>query len=548
MSNSSNSFHPQSGHPGVTWCSERRTWRICYAPEPGKRVTKSFNPRHYGGLEQARQAAVEYLREQKAKLSLYKPSGGNGSNSSKSENSSVNLKKMNDMRHPTTSAIDVNVNNINSSNSNKLMKSSNGNSKWSSTYNGFEFSLSHCNNNNMGISNENNSDGKINVNGTNNHLFGIENTSNEQWNVAAAAVIAHAINTSKNSGFSQKRKSIYEHSSSLGVPSNKSSKSSNTHNGMYEDNLMYFNSHINNNNHCIEGQNYCECCYSPSQYKHRQTLQSCQYSCSHICSESNCNSNYKVSSIPISNNHPFICEGNDPNSVNDLMNIRTPKYVSYQRHSTNNQEEDSLHPSIASSSPLGRMFQSTPYQNLDNYDNVLTPYMRINQSIGQNGTNNRFNTNSYENNECNPTGCNLNTNSNSLLSNSNQSMTSSGNYPCYNLNSNYVNDQSNDIHSPYSCWFEGLGSCYSEIEDTFLSKTNSNNNLHLPPIGSLGPYSFQPFKEYSSNDNGNKSIVESVLLPLSITTCSTSAEPQLSNELLIEPYRGTSTFPNSTDK
>ncbi|KAH7647938.1 hypothetical protein FG379_001000 [Cryptosporidium bovis] len=624
---SNTNFHPQSGHPGVTWCSERRTWRICYAPEPGKRVTKSFNPRHYGGLEQALQAAIEYLREQKAKLSLFRPNG----NSNKGENSSnINIKKVNDKLndlHNTNNNSNNNAGNVpqdleinngkcinnklNGNNNHNHIhdhNNNNNNSSWNNIqYNGFDYGSGLGNTEyNNGINSEllpGFENGKI----TNNqNLFSMENTNNEQWNVTAAAVIAHAITSSKANGFNQKRKANCEYSTSMRQPSNKTIKSSN----IYDDNNNYFNQSnttlIQSNN--IELNNgYCCDCYSNrgliNNYKKNEDTNhlidnnsnmlgqnTFQYQCSQstksTISSSNNNCNINISDTNNNNNvnannsiSPFVYDYNDQN-INEVMNIRTPKYVNYQRHTGNqNVEDDLLHPSIASSSPLGRVFQSTPYSNMDNYENILTPNMRTNNlhnhginmvghnidnnnntnhsNHSNNGNNNNNNNGNNNNNNCNNNnryyGGNIYENdvgilsNNSKVSNNNKNDytngncglncatnngSNHGNCSCNNCINNNLPPQNefSDYQSPFSTWFEGLGSCYSEIEDAFLSKSSQ-----LLPVGSLGPYSFQPYKEQNNGSDVNgKSIVESILLPLSTTSCSTSAEPQLSNELILD--------------
>ncbi|OII71692.1 uncharacterized protein cubi_01306 [Cryptosporidium ubiquitum] len=604
-------FHPQSGHPGVTWCSERRTWRICYAPEPGKRVTKSFNPRHYGGLEQALQAAIEYLREQKAKLSLYRPNG----NSNKGENSaSINIKKMNeklnDMHHSSTSVLEMDINN-------KCGGKHNG-SNWNNNipYNGFEYGSG------LGNSELSNINGELlpgfdggKVANVNQNLFGLENSS-EQWNAAAAAVIAHAITTSKSNGVNQKRKANCEYSASMRAPSTKASKSSN----LYGEHT-YFNSQSSQTNIEMSGMTgyCCECYYNNSnngnnlpnnpsngnsnskvndeqnsaisnQMDNNMNHVHCNNGQNHMighnsfhhysCSQSS-KSTVSTNNVSNSNNnsiHPFIYDYNDQSNVNDLMNIRTPKYVNYQRHSGNqNLDDDLLHPSIASSSPLGKVFQSTPYSNIDNYDAILTPDMRSgnsqNHSSGLNvnnsgryygngnmfendggivansnkSGNNGINKSSYTN--CNNNGNNSNNNGNN--NNSGNNNTNLGcNHPnhvnssyssCNNCISNVSQNDFGDFNTPYSSWFEGLGSCYSEIEDTFLNKSS-----HLLPVGSLGPYSFQPYKEQPHSDVSGKSIVESILLPLSTTSCGTSAEPQLSNDLILDSCQNINLYQNNT--
>ncbi|POM83199.1 AP2 domain protein [Cryptosporidium meleagridis] len=611
-------FHPQSGHPGVTWCSERRTWRICYAPEPGKRVTKSFNPRHYGGLEQALQAAIEYLREQKAKLSLYRPNG----NSNKGENSSsINIKKMNDklndMHNSSTNVLEIDMNN-------KCGVKHNG-PNWNNNipYNGFEYGSG------LGNSELNNINGELlpgfdggKVGNMNQNLFGLENSS-EQWNAAAAAVIAHAINTSKSNGVNQKRKANCEYSASMRAPSTKASKSSN----LYGEHT-YFNSQSSQTNIEIGGMGgYCCECYcnnnnnninnnnnnnnnnlgsnstigsgnSKTNDEQNSTISNqidnmnnihCNNGQSHIighssfhpysCSQSS-KSTVSTNNVSNSNNnlgngnnsiHPFIYDYNDQSNVNDLMNIRTPKYVNYQRHSGNqNLDDDLLHPSIASSSPLGKVFQSTPYSNIDNYDTILTPNMRSgnsqNHSSGLNinsgrycgGNSNIFesdggvvtNSNKSSNNSINKAGYNNNNSSingnNNINNNANlgcnhQNQINSSYSSCNNCISNATQNEFGDFNTPYSSWFEGLGTCYSEIEDTFLNKSS-----HLLPVGSLGPYSFQPYKE-QSRDTSGKSIVESILLPLSTTSCGTSAEPQLSNDLILDSCQNINLYQNNAN-
>ncbi|KAH8585221.1 AP2 domain-containing [Cryptosporidium sp. chipmunk genotype I] len=627
-------FHPQSGHPGVTWCSERRTWRICYAPEPGKRVTKSFNPRHYGGLEQALQAAIEYLREQKAKLSLYRPNG----NSNKGENSaSINIKKMNDklndIHHSSASVLEVDMNN-------KCGGKHSG-SNWNSSipYNGFEYGSG------LGNSELNNINGELlpgfdggKVANMNQNLFGLENSS-EQWNAAAAAVIAHAITTSKSNGVNQKRKANCEYSASMRAPSTKASKSSN----LYGEHT-YFNSQSSQTNIEMSGMSgyCCECYYSNNSNNSSNNLGSnstnvnggsktndeqnptisnqmdnnmnnnihCnngqnhlighnsfhQYSCSQsskstVSTNNTSNSNNNLGNGNNNSIHPFIYDYNDQSNVNDLMNIRTPKYVNYQRHSGNqNLDDDLLHPSIASSSPLGKVFQSTPYSSIDNYDTILTPNMRSgnsqNHSSGLNinnsgryygvnsnifesdggvptnsnkSSNNNINKAGYNNNSSNINGNNNtittttnNNNNNNINNNNGNNSTNLGcNHPnqinpsyssCNNCISNAPQNEFGDFNTPYSSWFEGLGSCYSEIEDTFLNKSS-----HLLPAGSLGPYSFQPYKEQSHSDVSGKSIVESILLPLSTTSCGTSAEPQLSNDLILDSCQNINLYQNNVN-
>ncbi|KAJ1607776.1 hypothetical protein OIY81_2124 [Cryptosporidium canis] len=615
-------FHPQSGHPGVTWCSERRTWRICYAPEPGKRVTKSFNPRHYGGLEQALQAAIEYLREQKAKLSLYRPNG----NSNKGENSSsMNIKKMNEklseIHHSSANVLEMDLNNGNNSNNsnnnnganNKCASKHNG-SSWNNSipYNGFEYGsgLGNSELNNINTELLPGFDGGKMVN-TNQNMFGLENSS-EQWNAAAAAVIAHAITTSKSSGINQKRKANCEYSASMRAPSTKTSKSSN----MYGDHT-YFNSQSSQTN--IEmggvGGYCCECYYnngngtnnvgnnsnneangSKGSDEQNSAISNQMDSLSHIhcngghmmghnsyhqypCSQSG-KAALPAGNMSGSNNnniHPFICDYNDQSNVNDLMNIRTPKYVNYQRHSGNqNLDDDLLHPSIASSSPLGKVFQSTPYSNMDNYDSILTPNMRsgnsqthssglnINNSNRYYGNANIFDNdgvilaNSSKSGNGNLNKANFNNSNSNVNHNSNSSNSSHGNnvngccsHPnhinssyssCNNCISNLSQSEFGDFNTPYSSWFEGLGTCYSEIEDTFLNKSS-----HLLPVGSIGPYSFQPYKEQTHVDVSGKSIVESILLPLSTTSCGTSAEPQLSNDLILDSCQNMNLYQNNSN-
>ncbi|KAF7456543.1 AP2 domain-containing protein [Cryptosporidium felis] len=605
----STNFHPQSGHPGVTWCSERRTWRICYAPEPGKRVTKSFNPRHYGGLEQALQAAIEYLREQKAKLSLYRPNG----NSSKGENSTnVNIKKMNDKlgeihRSSSTNVLDMD---LNSKCGGKM-----NNSNWSNgiPYNGFDYGSG------LGNSELNNINGEMlpgfEGNKTSGHMnpnmFTSENSS-EQWNAAAAAVIAHAITSSKSSTVNQKRKANCDYSNSMRGPS-KTTKAS----GAYGEH-SYFSSQSSQGGGSLDmnGRGYCcECYYngcnnannsgptggnsgvggidskgnedpnsvSPNQMENTLHRVHCNngtnghnglmgqngsfhhYSCSHS-TKSTISTSVGSNSGNGNNIHPFIYDYGDQTNVNDLMNIRTPKYVNYQRHSVSqNLDDDLLHPSIASSSPLGKVFQSTPYSNIDNYDNLLTPNMRSGNSqnhssglnIGHNSGRYYGNGNIYEGeggvpgNSAKSNGNigkgsysgNNNPVSNNSGNNGNNTNNGSGTYSsCNSCISNPVQNEFGDFNSPYSAWFEGLGSCYSEIEDTFLSKGS-----HLLPIGSLGPYSFQPYKEQSPSEVGGKSIVESILLPLSTTSCGTSTEPQLSNDLTLDSCQNTNLFQHGTN-
>lgn len=568
-------------------------------------MTKSFNPRHYGGLEQALQAAIEYLREQKAKLSLYRPNGS----SNKGENSgSMNIKKMSekltDIHHSSANVLEMDMNG-------KCGGKHSG-SSWNNNsipYNGFEYGSSLSNSELSNINSEmlpGFDGGK--VAGANQNIFGLEN-SNEQWNAAAAAVIAHAITTSKSSGISQKRKANCEYSASMRAPSAKASKSSNA----YGSDHTYFNSQSSQTNiemGGIGGGYCCECYYNnggshasntggnsagdsgnskggkeqnPAVPGQMDNLGHIHCNNGHMvghgsfhqypCAQSGKSSAVSASSIGNSNSnsihHPFICDYNDQSNVNDLMNIRTPKYVNYQRHSgSQNLDDDLLHPSIASSSPLGKVFQSTPYSNIDNYDTILTPDMRSGNSQNHSSGLNINNSGRYYGNgglyEAEGGGATaMATNSGkSGSSNMNKAGFSNGggsgsnsssrsNHPnnanssyssCSNCITNVPQNEFGDFNTPYSSWFEGLGTCYSEIEDTFLSKST-----HLLPVGSLGPYSFQPYKEQPHTDIAGKSIVESILLPLSTTSCGTSAEPQLSNDLILDSCQNISLYQNNSN-